>query len=229
MSKSWITVGQYVDFLNLAVASDLVTKQGESSIGKFKNIKFANQYPDNYKIRLVSLGPSHQIRWNVNKFEANNSDSINEPIVAHHLGAAAFANFYGFDVPLETEWEKAMRGPDFDDAGEHKKFAWGNDNKPKYSKYINKFGVSCYPPKELNMRSYHPNELREITSSPYQINDSTKYDQMYQEMTTISFNESYEFDQDSNATRSGSAPIYSRYDAQISQRAIFRVVRRSKN
>jgi len=229
LSKSWITVGQYVDFLNLAVASDLVTKLGKSTIGSFENIKFAPEYPQEREIDLVLLGSSHQIRWNVNKFEANESDALNEPALVCVLGAAAFANFYGFDIPLEVEWEKAMRGPDFDDAGEHTKYAWGNADKPKYSKFINKFGVSCYPPKELNMRNFHPNYLREITSSPGAINNSTKYDQMYQEMTTFSYKESYEFDEVGKAARSGSAPIYSRYYVGNSQRGIFRVIRRSKD
>ena len=72
-----------------------------SSIGKFDNIKFARQFPEDFEINLVSLGSGYQIRWNVNKFEANEPDSINEPMAVYHLGAAAFANFYGFDVPLE--------------------------------------------------------------------------------------------------------------------------------
>jgi hypothetical protein len=227
LSKSWITVGQYVEFLNLLTASDKVDSLGKSTQRKFSNIILAG-YPENREISLLNLGQTRQIRWNVNKFEANKTDMINDPAIVLNYGAAAFANFYGLDVPLEIEWEKAMRGPDHDDAGEHQTYAWGNSEKPKFSKYINKFGVSCYL-SDLKVRpsNYHPNYIYEITSSPWNINNFTTVDQMYKEMTTLDHIESSVFNSSSNANRSPFNPIYRRYS--VDPNGIFRVIRRSKD
>ena len=80
---------------------------------------------NNYKnYSFVALGDNAPIRWNVNQFEVNKNGNHAVHVSLH--GAAAFASWYGFFLPNELQWEKAARG-EFDDAGEHRKFAWGND------------------------------------------------------------------------------------------------------
>ena len=76
--------------------------------------------------KLIDLGDSNQVRWNVNKFEVVGTGT-NDPVSVTWFGAMAWAQCYGYDLPTEAEWEKAARGPDFDDQDEHCLYTWGND------------------------------------------------------------------------------------------------------
>ena len=93
--------------------------------------------------RIIEIGDSSSIRWNINKFEVVRND--NYAVKASVFGAQSFAEFYGYDLPTEIEWEKAARGPEFDDAGEHQRFQWGNDdNQSKMFSIVNTCRVKLY-------------------------------------------------------------------------------------
>ena len=123
LSKYEVTAQQYCDFLNTAYAAGLITRSGQTAIFSVSNCIFTN-FVGRY--RLCDIGDSYKIRWNVNNFEVV-SNSYLYPVDVTWYGAMAFAQFYGYDLPTEAEWEKAARGPDFDDQDEHCLYTWGND------------------------------------------------------------------------------------------------------
>jgi len=68
---------------------------------------------------------NEDIRWNLNRCEVV-VGSARLPTRVNWYAALAFARYYGYDLPTDAEWEKAARGPDHDDLGEHWLYPWGN-------------------------------------------------------------------------------------------------------
>ena len=124
LSKYEITVGQYCDFLNTAYAAGRVRRDGQTAVYSITGTNLLDRMNGSY--HLCSIGDDSRIRWNVNNFEVV-GDYTNYPAAVTWYGAMAWANFYGYDLPTEAEWEKAARGPDFDDQDEHCLYTWGND------------------------------------------------------------------------------------------------------
>ena len=124
LSKYEITVGQYCDFLNTALVAGRVRRDGQTAVYSIAGTNLIDRMDDKYL--LCKIGDSYRIRWNVNNFEVV-GDYTNYPASVTWYGAMAWANFYGYDLPTEAEWEKAARGPDFDDQDEHCLFTWGDE------------------------------------------------------------------------------------------------------
>jgi formylglycine-generating enzyme required for sulfatase activity len=117
-SKYEITVGQFAEFLNTAlVAGEIVRINNtiQTSGSFFNGVPFQTQ--------IYELG--QDIQWNLNKLEVLQGKT-NFPVTVNWYGAVAFAQYYGYDLPTDAEWEKAARGPDHDGLGEHQIYPWGN-------------------------------------------------------------------------------------------------------
>ncbi|MDB4794893.1 formylglycine-generating enzyme family protein [bacterium] len=119
ITKHKITNSQYCDFLNVAHAAGKSTSKAK--LKSFFTVTQGNN-------PVIDLSDSHFIRWNINKFELLRGGEFAALVTWN--GAKAFAEFYGYDLPTEIEWEKAARGLN-DDAGEHTKYQWGNDDSPE--------------------------------------------------------------------------------------------------
>lgn len=132
MSKYEITIGQYCDFLNAALVAGFVRRSGTTAVySKSEALLFQGLQGE---FKLITLGDSYDIRWNVNNFESVNNRT-NFPVRVTWHGALAFSHFYGYDLPTEAEWEKAARGPDHDDQDEHFTYTWGNTLAGGYANY----------------------------------------------------------------------------------------------
>ncbi len=123
LSKYEITAQQYCDFLNTAYAAGRVALSGSTAVYSVSNSTY-NDFKGRFL--LCDIGDSYKIRWNVNNFEVVSNLNL-YPADVTWYGAMAFAQFYRYDLPTEAEWEKAARGPDFDDQDEHCLYTWGND------------------------------------------------------------------------------------------------------
>lgn len=123
LSKYEITAQQYCDFLNTAYAAGKVALKGTTNVYSVSNSTYSDF--SGYYL-LCDIGDSKKIRWNVNNFEVVSNLHF-YPADVTWFGAMAFAQFYGYDLPTEAEWEKGARGPDFDDQDEHCLYTWGND------------------------------------------------------------------------------------------------------
>jgi len=121
LSKFEIKNDEYCGFLNSALVAGDVYREGtaeaRAEMGQYPGV------PGDAK--LLELGDTKDIRWNVNNFEVVGGKS-NFPVSVTWFGAMAFAQHYGYDLPTDAEWEKATRGPDHDDEDEHLAYPWGN-------------------------------------------------------------------------------------------------------
>lgn len=113
-----VTVGQYAEFLNTVLFAGEVSRFGNeirTSGTSFLGVPF--------QTTIYSLGSD--IQWNLNKLEVL-PGRTNLPVLVNWYGAIAFAQYYGYDLPTDAEWEKAARGADHDGLGEHRIYPWGN-------------------------------------------------------------------------------------------------------
>ena len=124
LGKYEVSCQQYCDFLNAALAAGRICRNGTTAVYSITGTNLINRIDGEYL--LCVIGDSSRIRWNVNNFEVVGNNT-NYPAAVTWYGAMAFATFYGYDLPTEAEWEKAARGPEFDDQDEHFLYTWGND------------------------------------------------------------------------------------------------------
>lgn len=118
LSKHEITVEQYAEFLNAAIASRDVVRVGSQILSSTNSLAgIPAQTP------VCSLG--NDIQWVLTKFVAIPANT-KLPIAVNWYGALAFAQFYGYDLPTDAEWEKAARGSAHDGLSEHLSYPWGN-------------------------------------------------------------------------------------------------------
>lgn len=131
MSKYEIRNDQYCEFLNIALAAGRVSRNGTTTSVKAVGGHWAGVAA---ATELIQIGDTRDIRWNVNNFEVVGGKA-NFPVTVSWYGALSFALQYGYDLPTDAEWEKAARGPDFDDQDEHRVYPWGNSLSGGYANY----------------------------------------------------------------------------------------------
>lgn len=121
LSKYEIQNDQYCEYLNTALVAEEVYRGDTDRV-----LAYGGQYEGvPHGGKLIGIGDTYDIRWNVNNFEVCD-DRTNFPARVTWYGAVAFAQHYGYDLPTDAEWEKAARGPDHDDEDEHQLYPWGN-------------------------------------------------------------------------------------------------------
>lgn len=213
ITKYKITNAQYCEFLNLAYAAGKVDKGG-----RLIGFKTFQDSPSHWS---ASLGDRSAIRWNINKFELLKWED--HAVGVQWYGAKAFAEFYGYDLPTEIEWEKAARGFN-DDAGEHLLFQWGNDDDSR--KYSNSRPVGWF---------------NGINTAFDIVNDYGIYDLTGRSEWTRSLNSSLEslpkivkkpnanliFGNGGSFVYRGYATIYQRFHTGYNSSLTFRLVRRN--
>jgi len=166
LSKYEIRVDQYCEYLNLALATRKVLRNGTTDV-KSAAALFTGA-PAN--ALLLNLGDNYDIRWNVNKFEPVTGMS-DRPVSVTWYGALAFARFYGYDLPTTAEWEKGARGPDHDDAGEHLIYPWGNAISLGYANYFSPYAGTFGAKSPVGYYNGNQTPLGQNTANGYGLYD----------------------------------------------------------
>ena len=106
MSKYETTNAQYCEYLNSAISSDTIEVNGNYVVNA--------SYPSQYYYNLTGTGYTNdgainggaaRIHWTGNSFYVD-SGFENHPVTyVSWYGATAFANYYGWRLPTEWEWQ----------------------------------------------------------------------------------------------------------------------------
>lgn len=167
MGKYEVTRQQYCDFMNAAFVAGMIRKNSDdTSVYTVMGQNLIQYMHGSYF--LMNIGDDYDIRWNVNNFEVVGVRT-NYPVRVSWYGAMAFANFYGYDLPTDAEWEKAARGPDFDDQDEHQVYAWGDTLSTSYGNY----STGSTKPKPVGYYDGNQTPIGPDTANGYGLYDMT--------------------------------------------------------
>ncbi|NBX79154.1 MAG: formylglycine-generating enzyme family protein, partial [Flavobacteriales bacterium] len=125
IGKYEITNLQYYNFLIDAKRNKFITIKDGKVLYKFQGDS------------IVRAGYYNVKMWDEGIYLLNDSIKLNHKLAKHPVvrvtwyGCLAFCNFYGFNLPKETEWEKAARG------NECRNFPWGDKIDSTYANYLN--------------------------------------------------------------------------------------------
>ncbi|MBM3152049.1 MAG: formylglycine-generating enzyme family protein [Chloroflexi bacterium] len=123
-----VTVQQYVDFLNDALAGGAIRVDGDQALGFYPGDEFRGA---NHELEILAgdylLVPTNDpasrftfLRYDGAAFVAS-AGWENHPMTnVSWFGAWNYCGYYGYRLPTELEWEKAARGSEDD-----RPFPWG--------------------------------------------------------------------------------------------------------
>jgi formylglycine-generating enzyme required for sulfatase activity len=122
-----VTVLQYVNFLNKALADGTLKEDGEQIVGfhpgdPFHGVKHEVEITATDYIFIPLNDPASRFTFNGTTFSVL-AGYENHPMTnVSWFGAWGYCGYYGWHLPAELEWEKAARG-----SVDNRPFPWGNE------------------------------------------------------------------------------------------------------
>lgn len=130
-----VTNEQYVRFLNEALAKGTIKVAGDTVRGYYRGDPFDGykhefKIPAGDKLYLNLIEPGMRILFDGKTFNVVDGFNNHPVTFVTWFGANAYAEFYGWRLPLEDEWEKAARGTD------GRTYPWGEDISDNSANYL---------------------------------------------------------------------------------------------
>jgi len=121
-----VTVSQYADFLNAALADGSVKIVGNETLGyypgdKFHAVKHEEEIKEGDWAFIPLDDPSQRIEYDGSTFTAQSGYENHPMTMVSWFGAWGYCDYNQAHLPSEVEWEKAGRGTD------DRPFPWGEE------------------------------------------------------------------------------------------------------
>lgn len=122
-----VTVAQYVDFLNKALADGTLKVDGDRIVGYYPGDEFHGAKHEIHidagdYIIVPTNDPASRFTFGGNKFTVKTGWENHPMTNVSWFGAWTYCGYNGWRLPTELEWEKAARG-----SGDDRPFPWGYD------------------------------------------------------------------------------------------------------
>jgi formylglycine-generating enzyme required for sulfatase activity len=120
-----VTLAQYVDFLNSALADGTLKISGEQIVGfypgdVFRGVKHEVQISAADYIFVPTGDPASRFSFDGTTFTVKIGWENHPMTNVSWFGGWGWCGYYGYRLPSELEWEKAARG-----SGDDRPFPWG--------------------------------------------------------------------------------------------------------
>ena len=136
-----VTNAQFVRFLNDATAMDLISVNNNQITGYYSGDDFT-AYKHEVEIAAGDWiympldDPGLRIKENNGKFVVIKGYENHPVVLVSWFAANAYAQFYGYRLPTEDEWEKAARGTE-----DNRPFPWGAGISGEYANFYNSHDI----------------------------------------------------------------------------------------
>jgi len=173
-----VTVSQYADFLNAALADGSVKIVDEEIVGFypgdiFRGVKHEEEIKAGDWTFLPLDDPSQRIQFNGSTFSAQPGYENHPMTMVSWFGAWGYCGYYETRLPTEMEWEKAARGTDT------RPFPWGEEIARENANFyasrdpfedMNSYGSRTSPVGFYNGQKYGDYQTLD-SASPYGLYD----------------------------------------------------------